>query len=103
MGSSKRQVLVDTYGYDTKAAMNACRLCHEFLHIVTYGCMVFPLPTSKALRTILDGGWTADQFKDNASILIQQCHEQLDIIDLPDEADKDYVAELYLELIGLWI
>jgi predicted nucleotidyltransferase len=102
--SSKRQVLVDAYGYDTKAAMNTCRLCYQFLQLDMYGEMRFPIPNCWiSLREILNGEWTLEQFKDRAGSLIQQCTENLSISKLPDEVDKDYVAELYLELIDLWV
>lgn len=99
---AKRKALRDRYGYDTKYAYHAVRLCrmlHEFLHIDTMRINRVGLDAEE-LMFIREGGWNLEQVVKHVEYVIKECELSLShVSNLPDEPDWAGINQLSIDII----
>lgn len=99
---AKRKALREKYGYDTKYAYHAVRLCrmlHEFLHLDTMRINRVGLDAEE-LMFIREGGWTLERVVKHVEYMIKECELSLPhVSNLPDEPDWTGINQLSIDII----
>jgi len=97
---SKRFELVQQYGYDTKSAMHLVRLVIEGTELLNKGTITLPCPNAAQLLKIRNGGFSYKNILLIAEDFFSVCDELAANGPLPDKAEYDRLADLYLEIVA---
>ncbi|MBV9574388.1 MAG: nucleotidyltransferase domain-containing protein, partial [Acidobacteriales bacterium] len=89
-----RMDLVERFGYDTKFAMHALRLALECEELVQTAALSFPNPHKDTLIAVRNGEWKQEDVVQTAQRVLRECEQSIAQSPLPDEVDRDAVAEL---------
>jgi len=97
----KRTALESEFGYDTKYAMHALRLCQEGIEFARTGHITYPRPNAAELIDVRLGKYSLDDINKWIAEEIEALKQAQDASPLPPTIDRDKVSELlaktYLE------
>jgi len=96
---TKRKLLVDNYGYDTKNASHLIRLLRMGVEFLNTGELtVFRTDDADELRDIKQGKWSMEKVKREANALFEAAAEAMETSPLPDTPDMEAINKLLLEM-----
>jgi predicted nucleotidyltransferase len=87
----QRPELAMNFGYDTKAAMHAVRLCGEGIELMTTGKITLPRPNANELIQIRNGRWSLDYLSKTVSGLLYELEDAMTKSPLCSKPDRDIV------------
>jgi predicted nucleotidyltransferase len=85
--------LIENFGYDTKTAMHAMRLCGEGKELMTEGFIRYPRPNVRELVDIRQGRWSLDMVNREVSRGLYELEEAMKKSSLRSKPDYDIVNE----------
>ena len=103
-GSGKhgqRDPLIDTFGFDTKAAMHMIRMMYECIEFLTAETMTFPRPEVAILLEIRRGEWTKEQVEREYFRLEREVEILRESAAMPEYADLSQINRM-IEDAHMW-
>jgi predicted nucleotidyltransferase len=94
----QRPELTENFGYDTKAAMHAVRLCGEGIELMTTGKITYPRPSAGHLIDIRLGKFSLDGVNKMVSGLIYELEDAMEKSWLRSKPDRAVVNETLVKV-----
>lgn len=95
----KRKMMVEQFGYDPKHAAHCIRLLRMGIEFLNEGELHVFREDAQQLGEIKRGEWTLDQIKTEADRLFKRAEEAYDRCQLPNQADREKINELTVEIL----
>jgi len=95
----KRVVLVEKFGFDTKAASHAVRLMRMCFEILTEGILHVQRYDNRELRAIREGEWPYTRLLKEIERIENLVDEALLKTDLPSKVDRDLINERLMYIV----
>lgn len=94
----QRPELEAAFGYDTKAAMHAVRLCGEGIELMETGIITYPRHNVDQLLRIRRGEWSLDKVNSVVSALLQKLEEAREKSALREKPNYIAVNEILVSM-----
>jgi len=98
---NKRRVIVEQYGYDTKALMNVARLYYELASLLYFKKITFPLLEREQLKLIKQGEFSIDEIKSDILPKLENIRKGfLELLKNPDyNKINDWLVDANIQII----